>query len=142
MPQRRSFGSGCSWREHPINKPTTLPSTSSTSSSNNTVGIDDNQSINKTIDDNNNEPTINWSCGTPRIIDHIPYRSRQANEWKETKGHNWRKDRNTDEVMIVIVVIIIVVVVVVIVVVIVVISVMRKMMNLNGCHLVRVIVMS
>ena len=95
MPQRRSFGSGCSWRDAAntsSNKPTTP------------VVEADEQSIK---DDSNTDPQPqggNWynqHGGPTRVIDHVPYRSRQGNsEWKPTKGNAWRGRTINDEVMV------------------------------------------
>ena len=84
MPQRRSFGSGCSWRDStPLSKHTT---------------DEGHKGEERTSD-------VPWSVagqqGThpPKVIDHVPFRSRGGRDWKSNKGSNW-KDKEVIKMII------------------------------------------
>lgn len=81
-PQRRSFGSGCSWRESPIK----APPTNETEPEKDEVFHHNNHHYTTT-------PTTHHA---PKVIDHIPYRSRGKGEWQETppsrrRVNSWRE---------------------------------------------------
>lgn len=90
-PQRRSFGSGCSWRESPVkNGPQAPPN---------------NQSNNaESAESEKDEVFYHHRVTTPtthKVIDHIPYRSRGnggKGEWQEPpkrRGSSWRESVET-----------------------------------------------
>ena len=88
-PQRRSFGSGCSWRESPVKNgphPPAPPPQSAT----NELEKDD---------------VFYHRVTTPtnhKVIDHVPYRSRGnggKGEWQEPsrrRGNSWRETGGVD----------------------------------------------
>ena len=99
-PQRRSFGSGCSWREAVTGK------------INNTGGT---STVDSPEEESNDDVFLNTPSGQPhhvhpssphgysmyqhgphppppRIIDHVPYRSRHSewSDYRQPKGGSWR----------------------------------------------------
>lgn len=91
MPQRRSFGSGCSWRDH------------QTTTGNNKTPVSTTDSNHKPEDTSSSSggwTTVQSSGSHPRVIDHVPYRSRPSHEWKgagsNNKGSNWRGKTDGD----------------------------------------------
>lgn len=88
MPQRRSFGSGCSWRDHQPSTPTKTPTSTA-----------DNHKYDESPN-GGGWTTVQSGGSHPRVIDHVPYRSRPSHEWKGagsgSKGSNWRDKANQE----------------------------------------------
>ncbi|XP_003387130.1 PREDICTED: uncharacterized protein LOC100639191 isoform X1 [Amphimedon queenslandica] len=90
-PQRRSFGSGCSWRESPVKNGPQAPPTNQTNNGDSAESEKD-------------EVFYHHRVTTPsshKVIDHIPYRSRGnggKGEWQEPpkrRGSSWRESVDT-----------------------------------------------
>lgn len=94
MPQRRSFGSGCSWRD---SKPLTTPGNNDYSPQ-----LHHHPKPDEKSNDSSSGGVWSGQHGTHpsnhKVIDHVPYRSRQGGgDWKTGRAPNW-KDKSVSEV--------------------------------------------
>ena len=103
-PQRRSFGSGCSWREAVTGKINNTGGTSTVDSpeeeSNDDVFVNTPSGQPHHVHPSSPHGYSMYQHGThpppPRIIDHVPYRSRHS-EWSDYRQPNrgsWRGKEN------------------------------------------------
>lgn len=99
-PQRRSFGSGCSWRESAVSSKKSTSGSTSTPSTETVSEIP--QERDEVFYNQSRGPSLSlapptgytsyhYNSHSPRVIDHVPYRSRQPRGDWQRQSSNWRE---------------------------------------------------